>query len=255
MTNKLKKVSDKPADEYELRKDTISSKLIRFMNEMKKNKYDEDLNNYQLLGKLYLEEANVDHINKKIKYNLITNKRLNQHILYNKITLKEINELCKNYSKDGKFKCVCKQQLKYVYVIKHIELEYLLIVGVCCYKSIRKVKTHETLCLKCNLPLGHKKSIFHCKECLEIVKKEKKEKKLKEEIIEKQKIKDLNEKIEYYGEMTYKSFGKFKDFKIKDIPLWYAPWMKQKYINENKSLSFINNLLTYYQLIHDKEHL
>lgn len=293
---------DKLSDNYE--HEANSAKLIKFMKNMEINQHDIQLNNYQLLGKLWLElnennrtilDKDYEYKYKKVgeTYNLNMNNRMCQHIDYSKITLEEVKELCLNNSKEGYFKCVCKQQLKYVYLIKHIKLQYILKVGICCYKSIRKIKTNETLCFRCNIPLGHRNSIFHCKECLKIDKKEKEEKRIKllkkkereEELnrikekenmikerqqmllndpyelekelkrIKKNKIKELNEKIDYYGEMIYTQFGKFKDFKIKNIPLWYAPWIKQKYINEGKTLKYINNVLTYYQLIYDKEHL
>lgn len=244
-------------------KEIKSAKLHRFKDGIKKSKFDSNLDNYRLMGKLKLLEDNVSNKG-NIKnyyeggYNFINNgldlfyiesdKRLEENLKHKNLTIKELLE-AKNLFSDnnGTFKCLCKQcNIRNACIIKHRDYHYYIITGLNCYKAIRGEKYYNNNCIKCDILLNNKK--LFCDKCINEIKQneELKLKKIETFIYNKKKlnisnifkslknyiyIKKYNRELKIGNKQI--NFGKYKNYQIDYL--------------YNKHFNYINKCVLDYQ--------
>jgi len=234
--DKIDTLPDKNPDGYEII--NKRAKLERFKLGIKESEFDENLDNYRLMGSLKFmlnNELNkgkiIDNIyyyikNKFGEFYLTKDEMLEENIKYGNITNDEILKAIKRFSDgNGLFKCLCtKKGIRIAYIMKHRELKYYIITGINCYKGIRGDKCDERYCIKCDILLTDKKDIklFYCKKCIYEIEQKKierfnkineKNRKINNYIINKEK-----EKLKIYFNILKENFqNKLKIKKEKKI--------------------------------------
>ena len=163
-------------------------------------------------------------------------------------------------------KCKCSREIVYNCIIRHIHEKYIVVIGRCCYLGIAQREQRKEICSVdgcCQRHLNTKYSVCneHKKEVIRQEQKAKreqaKEKKHREEMEKRER--ELREKKEQYEmrlrerEMRKKQefldslgnalfgFGrKFRETRIKDIPMWYVKWLQREEIHNSSTRRLIH---------------
>lgn len=221
--------------------DVKPAKLERLKRNLRKEDLDDDMDHYHQLGQ-YCVDQGVYSECLRLKKNIEAG-----------IVKRPVNH---------PRKCKCGQHIIHHCIIQHIKDKYLVVIGRCCYYGITVEEQRKQMCSmeSCNTRHTNKKYTVCNEHKKAIIQNEQKEKRkaLKDQKIKDQEAKRLEEEMirmrkeeqlrkvrergrerarrDYLGSKVF-GFGKrYRDTKIKDIPVSYIEWVIKEEISKPQIL-------------------